>query len=81
MEEKELMAVILRILLQRGTINEDIFDNSIKKIKEIHTFEIYEKVFPARDGWEPFLSLGEEKFYIDKKQKRILLVIQSQWLT
>ena len=46
-------------------------------MKEIHTFEIYEKVFPARDGWEPFLSLGEEKFYIDKKQKRILLVIQS----
>lgn len=35
MEEKELMAVILRILLQRGTISEDIFDNSIKKIKEI----------------------------------------------
>lgn len=34
MEEKELMAAILRILLQRGAINEDIFDNSIKKIKE-----------------------------------------------
>lgn len=34
MEEKELMAAILRILLQRETINEDVFDNSIKKIKE-----------------------------------------------
>lgn len=74
MEEKELMAAILRILLQKGTISEDVFDNSIKKIKgtwifkkRIHTFEIYEKVFPVRDDWEPFFSLGEEKFYIDKK--------------
>lgn len=25
------------------------------------------KVFPVRDGWEPFFSLEEEKFYIDKK--------------
>lgn len=35
MEEKELMAVILRVLLQKGTISEEVFDNSIKKIKEI----------------------------------------------
>lgn len=35
MEEKELMAAILRILLQKGTLREDIFDNSIKKVKEI----------------------------------------------
>ncbi len=34
MEEKELMVAILRILLQEGTISEDVFDNSIKKIKE-----------------------------------------------
>lgn len=34
MKEKELMAAILRILLQKGTISEDVFDNSIKKIKE-----------------------------------------------
>lgn len=34
MEEKELMVVILRILFQKGTISEDVFDNSIKKIKE-----------------------------------------------
>ncbi len=34
MEEKELMAAILRILLQKGTIKEDVFDNSMKKIKE-----------------------------------------------
>lgn len=34
MEEKELMAAILRILFQKGTISEDIFDNSIKKMKE-----------------------------------------------
>ena len=34
MEEKELMVAILRILLQKGTISEDIFDNSVKKIKE-----------------------------------------------
>lgn len=33
MKEKELMAVILRILLQKGTISEDVFDNSIKKVK------------------------------------------------
>ncbi len=33
MEEKELMVAILRILLQKGTISEDVFDNSIKKIK------------------------------------------------
>lgn len=35
MEEKELMAAILRILLQKEAISEDVFDNSIKKIKEI----------------------------------------------
>ena len=34
MEEKELMAAILRILLQKGTIKEDVFDNSMMKIKE-----------------------------------------------
>ncbi len=34
MEEKELMVAILRILLQKGTIKEDVFDNSIKKMKE-----------------------------------------------
>lgn len=34
MEEKELMVIILRILLQKRTISEDVFDNSIKKIKE-----------------------------------------------
>lgn len=34
MEEKELMAAILGILFQKGTISEDVFDNSIKKIKE-----------------------------------------------
>lgn len=33
MEEKELMAVILRILLQKETISEEVSDNSIKKIK------------------------------------------------
>lgn len=33
MEEKELMVAILRILLYKGTINENVFDNSIKKIK------------------------------------------------
>lgn len=35
MEEKELMVAILKILLQKGAISEDIFENSIKKIKEI----------------------------------------------
>lgn len=35
MEEKELMVAILRILFQKGIISEDIFDNSIKKMKEI----------------------------------------------
>lgn len=62
MKEKELMVAILRILLQKGTISEDIFDNSIKKIKEtwifkkkIHTFENIWKVFSARDSWKPFL--------------------------
>ena len=61
MEEKELMVAILRILLQKGTISEDVFNNSIKKIKETWIFKrgfiplkIYEKVFPVRDGWEPF---------------------------
>lgn len=34
MKEKELMVAILRILLQNGIISEDIFDNSIKKIKK-----------------------------------------------
>lgn len=34
MKEKELMVVILRILLQNGIISEDIFYNSVKKIKE-----------------------------------------------
>lgn len=34
MEEKELMVAILRILLQKGIISEDIFDNSVKKMKE-----------------------------------------------
>ncbi len=34
MKEKELMAVILRILPQKGTISEEAFDNSIKKMKE-----------------------------------------------
>lgn len=33
MDEKELMVAILRILFQKGTISEDVFDNSIKKIK------------------------------------------------
>lgn len=33
MDEKELMVAILRILLQKGTISEDVFDNSIKKIR------------------------------------------------
>lgn len=32
MEQKELMMIILRILLQKGTISEEIFDKSIKKI-------------------------------------------------
>lgn len=32
MEEKELMVVILRILFQKGTISEEVFNNSIKKI-------------------------------------------------
>lgn len=34
MKEKELMVAILRILFQNGTISEDIFDHSVKKIKE-----------------------------------------------
>lgn len=34
MEEKELMVAILRILLHKGIINEDVFENSVKKIKE-----------------------------------------------
>lgn len=34
MKEKELLVAILRILLQKGTISENVFDNSIKKIKE-----------------------------------------------
>lgn len=29
---KELMITILRILLQKGTINEEVFDKSIQKI-------------------------------------------------
>jgi hypothetical protein len=32
MEQRELMIAILRILLQKGTINEDVFNKSIKKI-------------------------------------------------
>ncbi len=32
MERKELMITILRILLQKGTINEEVFSKSIKKI-------------------------------------------------
>lgn len=34
MEEKELMVVILRILLQNGIISEGIFDNAIRKVRE-----------------------------------------------
>ena len=34
MKEKELMVAILRILLQKGTISEEVFDNSIKKSKD-----------------------------------------------
>lgn len=37
MEEKELMVAVLRILLQRGSINEDVFNSSIKKINEKST--------------------------------------------
>ena len=75
MKEKELMAAILRILLQKGTINEDVFDNSIKKIKEtwifkkkIHTFENIWKSVSSQRRLGTFFRLGEEKFYIDKKQ-------------
>lgn len=32
MEQKELMVTILRILLQKGTINEEVFNKSIKKV-------------------------------------------------
>ena len=34
MKEQELMVAVLRILFQKETISEDVFDNSIKKIKE-----------------------------------------------
>lgn len=32
MEQKKLMLTILRILLQKGIINKEVFNNSIKKI-------------------------------------------------
>lgn len=32
--EKELMVSVLRILLQRGTIDEEVFNKSVKKIKD-----------------------------------------------
>lgn len=32
MEQKELMFTILRILLKKGTISEEVFDKSIKEI-------------------------------------------------
>ena len=31
MEQKELMVTILRILLQKGSVNEEVFDKSLKK--------------------------------------------------
>ena len=34
MKEQELMVAVLKILFQKGTISEEVFDNSIKKIKE-----------------------------------------------
>lgn len=34
MEEKELMIAVLRILLQRGSINEDVFNSSVKRVNE-----------------------------------------------
>lgn len=34
MKEQELMVAVLRILFQKETISEEVFDNSIKKIKE-----------------------------------------------
>lgn len=34
MEEKELMIAVLRILLQRGTINEEIFGEALRRIDE-----------------------------------------------
>jgi len=34
MKEKELMITVLRILLQKGIINQEIFESSIKKINE-----------------------------------------------
>lgn len=35
MEEKELMIAVLKILLQRGSISEEVFNISVKKIMEM----------------------------------------------
>ncbi len=34
MEEIKIMIAVLRILLERGTINEEIFSESVRKIEE-----------------------------------------------
>lgn len=34
MEEKELMIAVLRILLQRETITEEVFNKSVQKIND-----------------------------------------------
>lgn len=37
MEEKELMLIVLRILLQQGAISEEVFQISVTKIKNLPT--------------------------------------------
>lgn len=39
MEQKELMITILRILLQKKTISEEVFDKSIQKINSYSKME------------------------------------------